>query len=89
MKKYEVKVGMNKVVWEMDEKRLESFTSDLDNAYMPYEVNEITEPIDRRGKWYITFKSGETRYCDSECEMWKTLYFAVNEKAVDVYGLIY
>lgn len=86
-KQYEVKVGLNEVVYEMPEDRLGSFTSKLTEDCMPFKVREITEHIDRRGKWYITFWSGETRYCDSELEMYKTLYHT--DRDVDAYGYIY
>ena len=86
-KQYEVKVGLNEVVYEMPEDRLDSFTSKLTEDCMPFKVREITEHIDRCGKWYITFKSGETRYCNSELEMYKTLY--LTDKPVYVYGHIY
>ena len=87
MKKYEVTVGLNKIVYEMSEQRLGSFTDELIADNMPFEVKEITEHIDRCGKWYITFKTGETRYCDTELEMYKTLYHTT--KPVDYYGNIF
>lgn len=87
MKKYEVKVGLNKVVYEMSENRLNSFLAEITEDVLPYECKEITKEINRCGKWYITFKTGETRYCDTELEMYKTLYHT--SKPVDYYGNIW
>ena len=90
MKKFEVLVGIDKVVWEINEDRLDMFLYMLDSIYMPYEYKEITEQIDRRGKWYITFKTSDTIYLDSECEMWKSLYLNNEEKRpVSCYGEIF
>ena len=87
MKMFEVKVGLNKIAYEMKESRLDSFVNELIADAMLYEVKEITEHIDRRGKWYITFKAGETRYCDTELEMYKTLYYT--DCPVACYGEIF
>jgi hypothetical protein len=38
----------------------------------------------KKTKFYIEFKDGTIIYIDSECEMWKTLYF--NDKPVECYG---
>ena len=87
MKKYEVKVGLNKVIYEVKEDRIVYFIDQLAADSMPYELKEITEPISRLDKWYIAFKTGEIRYCDTELEMYKTLYHT--SKPVDCYGYIY
>lgn len=90
MKKFEVTVGINKQVWEINENRLDSFIDKLLEIAMPYEVKEITEHVDRRGKWYITFKNTDVIFLDSECELWKTLYLNNEAKRpVSVYGEIF
>lgn len=90
MKRFEVIAGANKRIWEIDESRIDTFLFKLDSLCIPYDVNEIIDHIDRRGKWYITFQNSDTVYLESECEMWKTLY--LNDRAkrpVDCYGEIY
>lgn len=90
MKKFEVVVGLDKTVWEINEPRLDMFIAKLENIFMPYEVKEITEHVDRRGKWYITFKNSDVIFLNSECEMWKTLYLNNEAKRpVSCYGEIF
>ena len=90
MKKFEVVVGLDKTVWEINENRLDLFTGKLEEIAMPYEVKEITEHVDRRGHWYITFKNSDVIFLNSECEMWKTLYLNNEAKRpVSCYGEIF
>lgn len=85
--KYRVLVGLNNVEWQIDEKRIASFLTKLENENMPYQVFEHSEKYSHLNQWYITFKNGDTRFCKSECEMYKTLY--LTSKPVDCYGYIY